>query len=55
MFWILAVIYIVGSSAYLIMGTGELQPWNNPPEKGAIENRETEEGVPLNQQNQNNK
>lgn len=54
-FWILAVIYIVGSSAYLIMGTGELQPWNNPPEKGAIENRETEEGVPLNQQNQNNK
>lgn len=53
-FWILAVIYIVGSTAYLIMGTGELQPWNNPPERG-INNRETEEGVPLNQQDQNNK
>lgn len=54
-FWILAIIYIVGSLAYLIMGSGELQPWNNPPEKGALDNRETEEGVPLNQQNQNNK
>lgn len=52
-FWILAAVYILGSSAYVIMGTGELQPWNNPPERGV--NRETEEGVPLNQQNQNNK
>lgn len=52
-FWILAIVYIVGSSAYLIMGTGELQAWNNPPEKGAI--NETEEGVPLNLQTQNNK
>ncbi|XP_055598838.1 sialin [Uranotaenia lowii] len=47
-FWILAIVYIVGSSAYLLMGTGELQAWNNPPEKG--DHRETEEGVPLNQQ-----
>ncbi|XP_058815348.1 sialin [Topomyia yanbarensis] len=53
-FWILAVVYIVGSSAYVLMGTGELQSWNNPPERG-ITNHEAEEGVPLNQQNQNNK
>uniref|UniRef100_A0A182VUX8 Major facilitator superfamily (MFS) profile domain-containing protein n=1 Tax=Anopheles minimus TaxID=112268 RepID=A0A182VUX8_9DIPT len=50
-FWILAVIYITGSTAYVIMGTGELQAWNNPPEKGDG-NGETEEGVPLNQRNQ---
>ncbi|KFB39876.1 sodium-dependent phosphate transporter [Anopheles sinensis] len=49
-FWILAVIYITGSSAYVLMGTGELQAWNNPPEPGDG-NRETEEGVPLNQRN----
>ncbi|XP_052864741.1 sialin [Anopheles cruzii] len=47
-FWILAVIYITGSSAYVIMGTGELQAWNNPPEKDDA-SRETEEGVPLNE------
>ncbi|XP_035796100.1 sialin-like isoform X1 [Anopheles albimanus] len=47
-FWILAVIYIVGSSAYVLMGTGELQAWNNPPEKGDAK-VETEEGVPLNE------
>uniref|UniRef100_A0AAG5D7W2 Major facilitator superfamily (MFS) profile domain-containing protein n=1 Tax=Anopheles atroparvus TaxID=41427 RepID=A0AAG5D7W2_ANOAO len=49
-FWILAVVYITGSSAYVIMGTGELQAWNNPPEPEDA-NRETEEGVPLNQRN----
>ncbi|XP_053690562.1 sialin [Sabethes cyaneus] len=54
-FWILAVVYIVGSSAYVVMGTGELQAWNNPPERGVTDNHEAEEGVPLNQQNQNNK
>uniref|UniRef100_U5EX23 Putative permease of the major facilitator superfamily n=1 Tax=Corethrella appendiculata TaxID=1370023 RepID=U5EX23_9DIPT len=47
-FWILAGTYILGSLAYLFMGTGELQEWNNPPEIGA-KPRETEEGVPLNQ------
>lgn len=49
MFWILAVVYITGSSAYVLMGTGELQAWNNPPEKGDG-NVETEEGVPLRNQ-----
>lgn len=28
-FWILAVIYIVGSLTYLLLGSGNLQPWNS--------------------------
>lgn len=47
-FWVLAATYIFGSSVYVLFGSGELQPWNNPPEKtlrnGDID---TEEGVLL--------
>lgn len=46
-FAILAVIYLVGSTAYLFMGSGELQSWNTPPERKS--DQDTEQGVPLNQ------
>lgn len=45
-FSILAATYIIGSLAFLTMGTGELQPWNNPPERiRSLQN--AEEAVPL--------
>lgn len=44
-FWILAGTYISGALVYVSLGTGELQSWNNPPEKRNV--NETEEGVPL--------
>ncbi|XP_034952204.1 uncharacterized protein [Chelonus insularis] len=31
-FWILATIYIIGASMYIVFGTGELQKWNTPNE-----------------------
>jgi MFS transporter, ACS family, solute carrier family 17 (sodium-dependent inorganic phosphate cotransporter), other len=39
----LACTYILGSLAFLFFGSGELQKWNNPPERG----EPIEEGVPL--------
>lgn len=44
-FAILAATYITGSLAFLFMGSGELQPWNNPPERNGIV--DTEEALPL--------
>lgn len=41
MFGILAGTYIVGALAFLVLGSGELQPWNNPPER--IKNIDVEE------------
>ncbi|XP_013108812.2 sialin [Stomoxys calcitrans] len=46
-FWILAVTYISGAVVYLILGTGDLQPWNNPPERKKVSDVHAEEGVPL--------
>ena len=46
-FGILAAIYIGGALIYLFMGTGELQHWNNPPEKQKPGEKDEEEGVPL--------
>ncbi|XP_058974381.1 sialin-like [Musca domestica] len=46
-FWILAITYISGAVVYLILGTGELQPWNNPPERKKVSDVHNEEGVPL--------
>jgi len=53
-FAIVAGTYIVGSITFLFLGRGELQPWNNPPEKNGVplqEMRTAEEGVPLNTNN----
>ncbi|XP_055854515.1 sialin [Episyrphus balteatus] len=44
-FWVLAATYMSGAIVFVVMGTGELQSWNNPPE----DKNETdqEEGLPL--------
>lgn len=49
-FGILAASYIFGSLAFLFMGTGELQPWNNPPERNRSL-QDTEEALPLKKDN----
>lgn len=47
-FGILAGSYIFGSLAFLFFGKGEIQPWNNPPERDAVmSEKDAEEGVPL--------
>lgn len=46
-FAVLAATYIFGSLAFVIMGSGELQAWNNPPERPSKSVKETEEAVPL--------
>lgn len=56
MFGVLACTYFFGGLVYVVFGTGELQPWNNPPEKNAIgdkdtENANEEEAVPLKKNN----
>lgn len=50
MFGILAATYILGSFAFLLMGSGELQPWNSPPER-IRSLQDTEEAVPLKKNN----
>lgn len=49
-FAILAATYILGSFAFLLMGSGELQPWNNPPEQHPFR-RDPEEALPLKKEN----
>ncbi|XP_065356604.1 sialin [Calliphora vicina] len=46
-FWILAATYISGAVVYVVLGSGELQPWNNPPERKKVSDVHAEEGVPL--------
>ncbi|KAL9929805.1 sialin [Glossina fuscipes] len=46
-FWILSVTYISGALVYICLGSGELQPWNNPPERKKVSDVHNEEGVPL--------
>ncbi|XP_011875828.1 PREDICTED: putative inorganic phosphate cotransporter [Vollenhovia emeryi] len=50
-FWILAAIYLMGAIAFAVLGTGELQSWNNPPDSRAKENgvsvEDGAESVPL--------
>jgi len=46
-FWILAATYISAAVVFAILGSGELQPWNNPPERVRISDVTQEEGVPL--------
>lgn len=47
MFGILAGTYISSAIVYIIMGSGELQPWNNPPERKRRSVANAEEGEPL--------
>lgn len=56
-FWILVGIYLFGGAAYLLLGSGELQPWNQV----AKTEEDGPEGVPLkkmndteNKENENN-
>jgi len=46
-FWILAVTYISAAVVFVIIGTGDLQSWNNPPERVKIGDVAQEEGMPL--------
>ncbi|KAH8282443.1 hypothetical protein KR054_007753, partial [Drosophila jambulina] len=43
-FWILGATYISGAVVFAILGSGELQPWNNPPERVKISDVTQEEG-----------
>lgn len=49
-FGILAGSYILGSLAFLFFGKGDIQPWNNPPERDVID-KDAEEDVPLKKNN----
>jgi hypothetical protein len=45
-----AFAYLFGASAFVLLGRGELQAWNNPPEKNGVQMQDmnkAEEGVPL--------
>lgn len=42
----LACTYLFGGLVYVLLGSGELQPWNNPPEKDQPA-ADVEEEVPL--------
>ncbi|XP_017835017.2 sialin [Drosophila busckii] len=46
-FWILAACYISAALVFVVLGSGELQSWNNPPERKKISDVSHEEGVPL--------
>ncbi|KAH8377146.1 hypothetical protein KR093_003693, partial [Drosophila rubida] len=46
-FWILAATYISAAIVFVVIGTGELQSWNNPPERKKIGDVAQEEGMPL--------
>lgn len=50
-FGILAATYIFGSLAFLFMGSGELQPWNSPPERHNRPPQDAEEALPLKKDN----
>lgn len=52
-FGIVAASYLVGALSFLLFGKGELQSWNNPPEKNgvALQDMRAEEGVPLKRNN----
>lgn len=45
-FGVLAGTYLFAGVVYVLLGSGELQPWNNPPEKNP-EVEAVEEEVPL--------
>lgn len=45
-FWILAGTYISAALVFAVFGSGEMQPWNNPPEK-VKDVVSAEEGAPL--------
>ncbi|XP_060662679.1 sialin [Drosophila nasuta] len=46
-FSILAATYISAAVVFVVLGTGELQAWNNPPERKKIGDVAQEEGMPL--------
>lgn len=48
-FGVLACTYLFGGFVYVLLGSGELQPWNNAPEKP--EDADVEEEVPLKKNN----
>lgn len=50
-FGVLACTYFFGGIVYVLFGSGELQPWNNPPEKCAEPEAAVEEEVPLKKNN----
>ena len=52
MFWILAATYISAALIFAILGSGELQPWNNPVEDEIVN---AEEGSPLTNETTNGK
>jgi ACS family sodium-dependent inorganic phosphate cotransporter len=46
-FWIVLGVFIVTNVLFIVMGSGELQPWNNTvPKKGAGEEARTSEQNP---------
>jgi len=56
-FYVTVVLYIIEIVAYLLLGSGEEQPWNNPaksPTRVSIENGSGSEGTPLTTQTKKN-
>uniref|UniRef100_A0A336K4M5 CSON011174 protein n=1 Tax=Culicoides sonorensis TaxID=179676 RepID=A0A336K4M5_CULSO len=49
-FMVLAGAYLLGSISFLIFGTGDLQPWNNPDE---MNKEDQEAGIPLKEKEKN--
>ncbi|XP_018327964.1 sialin isoform X2 [Agrilus planipennis] len=46
-FWLLAIVYCVGAVAYLILGSGNLQPWNSAQQKLTGNGEKMQEMEPL--------
>ncbi|XP_037958154.1 sialin [Teleopsis dalmanni] len=46
-FWVLAVTYISGALVYVVLGSGELQSWNNESKITTLDSINIEEEVPL--------
>lgn len=45
MFWIAFVIFIVTTIIYSMWASGEVQPWNDPVKRGALENGQAKGNV----------
>lgn len=46
-FWILAVVYMLGAMMFLIFGSGNLQPWNSVTRKPSTNGAKIQEMLPL--------
>lgn len=50
MFLITAIVYLVGAVGFILLGSGELQPWAIKKDENKLKELELEERVPLNKE-----